>query len=109
MSTGASIETHRGEFRERLTFERGARSPFPSMTTNGGPGSGYAASVVVNVPGYEERRIRIIFNRQHPQTPLVFADGPSQSPHRYPMGRFACGTRAIRRSGVGSAAMASLS
>jgi hypothetical protein len=72
-----------GEFRERMIFERGARTAFPSMKTNDGRGGGYTVSAFVGVPGYEDRRIQIVFGREHLQTPRVFANGPSESTHRY--------------------------
>lgn len=35
------------------------------------------------MPGYDPRRLRIVFDRDHVQTPRVLADGPGDSKHRY--------------------------
>jgi hypothetical protein len=73
-----------GEFRERLTFERGARAIFPSLKSTLLRGAGgYSAAVDVDVPGYESRRVTILFDRSHMRTPRVVADGPSDSKHRF--------------------------
>ena len=71
-----------GRFTERLEFEREARSTF-HITTRFGSGSGYTLSLTVDVPHYEPRRLRIVFDRNHTDVPRVFADGPTRSKHRY--------------------------
>lgn len=42
----------------------------------------YEATVAV--PGYEDRFVRIEVNRLNPDHPRVYADGPTNSPHRWP-------------------------
>lgn len=43
---------------------------------------GYRATV--GVPGYPARCVTIEFDHYLGQLPTVYADGPTQSPHRYP-------------------------
>lgn len=68
---------------DRLRFERGARAAYPDL--RGGPTkrtTGFRYVVTVEVPFYEPRVVTIIFPpRSH--TPIVLADGPPASPHRY--------------------------
>jgi hypothetical protein len=40
-------------------------------------------SATVHVPYYEARRVRIEFRSLLPSSPKIFADGPTESPHRY--------------------------
>ncbi len=73
-----------GEFRERLAFEHGTRAVFPSLKTSFGRGAGgYSHGVEVHVPGFGLRRLRIVFDRGHVQIPRIFADGPTESKHRF--------------------------
>jgi hypothetical protein len=70
---------------DRLRFERGARVAYPGL--RGGPSkrmanSDFRYTVTVPVPFYEPRTVTIIF-RPGERTPLVLADGPRDSPHRY--------------------------
>jgi hypothetical protein len=39
--------------------------------------------VIVVPPGLEPRQVTIIFSRATPEAPVVYADGPTDSPHRY--------------------------
>lgn len=41
-------------------------------------------STTVAVPGYADRVVTIEVSRLDPDHPRVFADGPTDSPHRYP-------------------------
>lgn len=68
---------------DRLRFERGARAAYPDL--RGGPTkrtTGFRYVVTVEVPFYEPRVVTIIFPPRS-QTPVVLADGPPASPHRY--------------------------
>lgn len=68
---------------DRLRFERGARVAYSGLC--GRPTkrtTGFRYSVTIDVPYYEPRNVTIIFPaRCH--APTVFADGPTESPHRY--------------------------
>ena len=65
----------------RLIFERGAQSQFPDLQRVPVSG-GFQYVVTLSVPYYEARRVRIRF-RANSDVPVVFADGPQDSPHRY--------------------------
>ncbi|WCO67958.1 hypothetical protein PO878_04375 [Iamia majanohamensis] len=68
---------------DRLDFERGARTAYPSL--RGGPSkrtTGFRYVVTVDVPYYESRVVTVIFPPGS-RTPIVLADGPRDSPHRY--------------------------
>ena len=69
----------------RLIFEREARSQFPGLQRVAVPG-GFQYVVTLSVPHYEARRVRIRF-RANSDVPVVLADGPDDSPHRYGDGR----------------------
>lgn len=43
----------------------------------------YVFTVTVPVPNYEARQVRIEFHQRLHGSPRVFADGPTESPHRY--------------------------
>lgn len=43
----------------------------------------YVFTVIVPVPNYEPRRVRIEFHPWLHGSPKVYADGPTESPHRY--------------------------
>jgi hypothetical protein len=47
---------------------------------------GYRFSATVPVEGYESRRVTVLFRGRSPSTPVVIADGPDDSPHRYVKG-----------------------
>ena len=66
----------------RLNFERGVKSHFPNLR-GGRVKGGYEYRTTVPVPYYEPRETRIRFNGMA-NVPSVFADGPCESPHRYP-------------------------
>ncbi len=73
-----------GRFSDRLTFERGAKSRYPSLVSlTRRRGRGWEYRLVVNPPGSDSRRLTIEFPLQHPRLPIVRADGPASSPHRY--------------------------
>lgn len=63
-----------------------AKAAFPRLRykrVQGRHGVTYMFTVTVPVPNYEARRVRIEFRPLLPSSPKVFADGPSESPHRY--------------------------
>ena len=68
----------------RPNFERGVKGQFPNLST-AKVRLGYQYNVTVPVPHYEARRIRIRFSGMS-DVPAVYADGPQESPHRYPDG-----------------------
>jgi hypothetical protein len=77
-----------GRITDRLRFERGARAAYPGL--RGGPAKrtasrGFRYVVPIDVPYYERRTVTILF-RPGSQTPVVLADGPPESPHRYDHG-----------------------
>ncbi len=74
-----------GSVVDRLRFERGARRAYPTL--RGGPNRrtasrGFTYTATVNVPWHEPRNVTVVF-RAGGRTPMVFADGPTESPHRY--------------------------
>lgn len=73
-------------FKERLAFELGGKAEFPGLRSSvhrSHTGYAYTIEVEVEVPGYGTRNLRIVFNRRHFFWPAVFADGPTDSKHRY--------------------------
>jgi hypothetical protein len=46
----------------------------------------YSFSATVRVEGYEARRVTVLFQGRYPSSPIVLADGPTDSPHRYTYG-----------------------
>lgn len=74
-----------GHSRRRLLFEYSARKAFALLRRNyvrRGPLAGLQYRMRMPVPGYEDREVTFTFLR-HSTEPLVFADGPTESPHRY--------------------------
>lgn len=77
-----------GRLVDRLHFERGARAAYPALhgeVTGHAIDGGFRYSAIVEVPFYEVRTVTIIF-RKRSLSPLVFVDGPSESPHRFDNG-----------------------
>jgi hypothetical protein len=76
-----------GNVRERLRFERGARLAHPSLcsaVTGRGARAIVRYQLTVPVPYYEARKLEIqLYNSTAPAVKAIFADGPSESPHRY--------------------------
>ena len=73
---------------DRLHFERGARSAYTALhgeAAGHAVDGGFRYSAIVEIPFYEARRVTIIFHKRS-LSPLVFADGPSESPHRFDNG-----------------------
>ncbi len=70
---------------ERLRFERGARSAYPTLRgtwTSHTAGGVFRYVLDIDVPCYETRHLTIVF--RHPgAAPVIHADGPDASPHRY--------------------------
>lgn len=77
-----------GEDRRRALFERNARAAFPGIRceTLRGKSAGRLYRLTVEVPYFEDRRVRVIFRQQTPSLPVVTVDGPTDSPHRYGKG-----------------------
>ena len=77
-----------GRLIDRIRFERGARATYPGLrgtVTGDTITGGFRYSLTVDVPFYTPRRVTIVFPPRH-SIPLVFADGPTESPHRYDNG-----------------------
>lgn len=75
-----------GDVRGRLRFERGARALHPSLRGRrvGPYGAGwFRYDVDVDVAHYDTTRHVTVRFSEGRQQPLVHADGPSTSPHRY--------------------------
>ena len=75
---------------ERLHFERGATTHFADLlreTIRSGPDVGRRYNATLEVPHYESRRVMIVFRQHIPTYPEITADGPLESPHRYPSGQ----------------------
>lgn len=76
------------EDRARLVFEGHAGEYFPGLRSaaarlNGESGLRYL--VDMEVPYYETRRVLIFFgSHRSADFPVILADGPTDSPHRYP-------------------------
>ena len=66
----------------RFRFERGVRSIFPDLRGRPLPRWGFRYTLTVPVPFYGRRRLTIVFP-SYSSVPFVFADGPTDSPHRY--------------------------
>lgn len=63
-----------------------AKAAFPSLRekrSQGSNGVTYVFTASIEVPTYESRRVRIEFRPRRHSVPTVFADGPTDSPHRY--------------------------
>jgi hypothetical protein len=78
-----------GEDFPRLMFERGVSGYFhdlTSVTITSGPEVGRRYRVTINVPGYDPRRVQILFRKDSPEIPRVTVDGPVESKHRFPSG-----------------------
>lgn len=72
--------------RRRSQLQAAARRALPDLRyahrqRREGPVDVWVAAVLP--PGYDERTVTIEFERRHPTFPRVFADGPTESPHRY--------------------------
>lgn len=75
-----------GDDRLRPLFERGARRSIPGLrarTVHTGPKAGRLYTVTLDLPHYEARRVEVHFSRITPRRPVVRADGPPESPHRF--------------------------
>lgn len=69
----------------RLAFERGAHAAHPSLTSPLRPRGDILYDVDVQIDVYEPRHLQILVARGTPKPSLraVYADGPTDSPHRY--------------------------
>jgi len=70
----------------RVRIESGARRAYRDLVyrrcqTRTGPIHTYQA--VIGVPGYENRKVTIEFWEAVPDNPRIYADGPSDSKHRF--------------------------
>lgn len=76
------------EDRARLVFESRSRDYFPMLRSSMvriGRKHGLCYQVSLDVPYYETRSVRIFFAAdRNPDSPIIIADGPTCSPHRYP-------------------------
>jgi hypothetical protein len=75
------------EDRARLVFEARATEYFPSLRRQAArvPGHGLSYAVEIDVPCYDRRRVDISFAASRSAGhPVILADGPTDSPHRYP-------------------------
>jgi hypothetical protein len=78
------------DFPRRARLEAAARAAYPDLRYRrrqraGGPVDAY--QIVQAVPGYEDRRVTVAFDRRYWWAPRIYADGPNgpdASPHRYP-------------------------
>jgi len=73
---------------ERIRLTAAARKAHPDLAYSreqlaGRHGVTYTFTVAVNVEGYAARLVTIQFSSRSPDVPLVFVDGPADSPHRY--------------------------
>ena len=71
-----------GNDRERVRFEAAARQALPHFEVRTGTGRTYLFDIAVPHFGVS-RRVTIEFTNQKPTIPVIRADGPSDSPHRY--------------------------
>lgn len=74
-----------GRLTDRIRFEAGARAAFPGLRgapARGANRGGFRYTGTVEVPCYETREITILFPPGS-RIPIVHADGPTSSPHRY--------------------------
>lgn len=76
-----------GDFRRRAQMEADVRAAFPDLRIRRRrvPHSWvHVYATPVEVPGYGTRAVSAEFDRRRPDHPSVFADGPTDSPHRWP-------------------------
>ncbi len=76
------------DFRARLRFEGAAIRVHPDLRRREhgrGWGSRVVYSVRVALPEYEKRQVEMQFRRtaKEPAVTRIYADGPTESPHRY--------------------------
>jgi hypothetical protein len=71
----------------RVALDTSARAAYPDLTFSRrqlrGVGAVYVYEVTLEVPGYEPRKVRVECQARQAGTPRIFADGPTESPHRY--------------------------
>lgn len=83
---GTSRQPWAQDIRFRLRFERGVRQAFPEIKIQE-TGRTFKHEVIyrltVPVPGYEPRQLTIRIQNAYRPWPRVYADGPTESPHRY--------------------------
>jgi hypothetical protein len=73
----------------RMHLERGVREVHPTIArrpTGHGRDAAISYRLRVDVPEYEARNIELLLSRTStiPRVLAVYADGPDQSPHRWP-------------------------
>ncbi len=74
-----------GRLADRVRFERGARRLHPGLRagpTRGTNRGGFRYVATIDVPYYQPREITIVFPPAS-SNPVVLADGPTDSLHRY--------------------------
>lgn len=74
-----------GDSRRKVLFERGVWQHFPHARRDyvrSGRHKGLRYRLRADVPAYDPRNIALVFPRDNTD-PRVYADGPTNSPHRY--------------------------
>lgn len=70
----------------RGRYERDARAAYPDMRhrrLQRSTGPVHVYTVTLAVPGFEDRQVVVEFDSRYPAYPHLYADGPTDSPHRY--------------------------
>ncbi|WP_145883781.1 hypothetical protein [Streptomyces sp. BK340] len=83
---GARVEKPGDRPAPRLLFQDRIASTGLAVRPVRPPGTvwvGFAPAIGVRDPDLPEQTVTIAFGPGRPDTPLVFSDGPRQSPHRY--------------------------
>lgn len=99
----------------RARIEAAARRAYPQLRvkrTQARTGPTFTYTNTLDVPGYDPRRVQVVFRHPFTFSPEIFADGPADpksSPHRFADRAergSASGIPAIRRNGAGVRTMA---
>jgi hypothetical protein len=74
------------DLRLRARYERDARAAYPDLhhrRVQRPSGPVHVYTVTLPVPGFDDRRITVEVESRMPSSPWIYADGPTDSPHRY--------------------------
>lgn len=74
------------DLRLRGRYERDARDSYPDLRhrrVQRRTGPVHVYTVTLTVPGFDDRRVTVEFDSRMPSSPRIYADGPTDSPHRY--------------------------
>ena len=71
-----------GRDRDRIIFERGTSDAVPTLARKLTP-AGYVYRCTLHPPGYDARKVEILFPRHSSEIPVVHVDGPVDSKHRF--------------------------